>query len=89
LKLEKVAPPWNNSRSITKGKEPLMRLDTKKRKKATRGFESVYGREKLIDQMFQIFCKGKHGLDAFLLEIGRMMAETIMPACAFARRQVH
>lgn len=55
-----------------------MRVDTKKRKKATRGFEKVYGREKLIDQMFQIFCKGKQGLDAFLLEIGRMMAETIM-----------
>ena len=55
-----------------------MRLDTKKRKKATRGFEKVYGREKLIDQMFQVFCKGKQGLDAFLLEIGRMMAETIM-----------
>ena len=28
--------------------------------------------------MFQVFCKGKQGLDAFLLEIGRMMAETIM-----------
>jgi hypothetical protein len=37
----------------------------------------------------RIFCKGKQGLDAFLLEIGRMMAETIMPACAFARRQVY
>jgi len=55
-----------------------MRLDTKKRKKATKGFEKVHGREKLIDQMFQIFCKGKQGLDTFLLEIGRMMAETIM-----------
>lgn len=63
---------------ISKRKEPLMRLDTKKRKKATKGFEKVHGREKLIDQMFQIFCKGKQGLDAFLLEIGRMMAETIM-----------
>jgi 2-polyprenyl-3-methyl-5-hydroxy-6-metoxy-1,4-benzoquinol methylase len=62
----------------SKEKEPQMRLDTKKRKKATRGFEKVYGREKLIDQMFQIFCKGKQELDAFLLEIGRMMAETIM-----------
>jgi hypothetical protein len=47
-----------------------MRLDTKRRKKATRGFENVYGRENLIDQMFQIFCKGKQGLDAFLLENG-------------------
>lgn len=46
--------------------------------KATRGFEKAYGREKLIGQMFQIFCKGKQGLDAFLLEVGRMMAETIM-----------
>jgi hypothetical protein len=42
-------------------KKPLMRLHTKKREKATRGFEKVHGRTKLIDQMFQIFCKGKQG----------------------------
>jgi transposase-like protein len=55
-----------------------MRLDTKRRKKSTKSFEKIYGRDKLLDQMFQIFCKGKQGLDAFLLELGRMMAETIM-----------
>jgi hypothetical protein len=28
-----------------------MRLDAKRRKKTTRGFEKVYGRKKLVDQM--------------------------------------
>jgi len=55
-----------------------MRLDTRRRKNATRGFKQICGKEKLVDEMFQIFCKGKQGLDAFLLEIGRMVAETIM-----------
>ena len=30
-----------------------MKLDTKKRKKATRGFEKVYGREKFIFVLFK------------------------------------
>ena len=28
--------------------------------------------------MYQILCKGKQGMDAFIKELGRMMAETIM-----------
>jgi transposase-like protein len=81
LKLETVAPPWNNPRETKqtlKRKEPLMKVNTKKRKKARRYFEQMYGRQELIDRMYQIISKGKQGLDAFLLEIGRTMAETIM-----------
>ncbi len=55
-----------------------MKKSTKQRKKATRHLKEIYGREQLIDQMYQIYSKGKQGLDAFLLEMGRMMAETIM-----------
>ena len=55
-----------------------MKVNTKKRKKARRDFEQMYGRQEMIDRMYQIISRGKQGLDAFLLEVGRMMAETIM-----------
>ena len=55
-----------------------MKVNTKRRKKATRDFEQMYGRQGILDRMYQIFCKGKHGMDAFMKELGRMMAETIM-----------
>lgn len=55
-----------------------MRVNTRKRKKARRDFEQMYGKHEMIDRMYQIISQGKQGLDAFLLEIGRTMAETIM-----------
>ena len=55
-----------------------MKVNTKKRKKARRDFEQMYGKQEMIDRMYQIISRGKQGLDAFLLEVGRMMAETIM-----------
>jgi transposase-like protein len=55
-----------------------MKVNTKKRKKARRDFEQMYGKQEMIDRMYQIISRGKQGLDAFLLEIGKMMAETIM-----------
>jgi transposase-like protein len=55
-----------------------MRVNTRKRRNAIRIFEQMYGRQELIDRMYQIISQGKQGLDAFLLEVGRMMAETIM-----------
>ncbi len=55
-----------------------MRLDTRKRRNARRLFEQMYGRQELLDRMYRIISQGKEGLDGFLLEVGRMMAETIM-----------
>jgi putative transposase len=55
-----------------------MKLNTKKRKKATRVIRQLYGRQELIDRVYQIISQGKQGLDAFLMELGRMMAETVM-----------
>jgi putative transposase len=55
-----------------------MKVNTRKRRNARRVFEEMYGRQELIDRMYQIISQGKQGLDAFLLEIGRMMAEAIM-----------
>ena len=55
-----------------------MEVNTKNRKNARRGFEQIFGRQALIERMYQIVSQGKQGLDVFLLELGRMMAETIM-----------
>jgi putative transposase len=55
-----------------------MKLKTEKRKKATRVFGELYERQELLDRVYQIISQGKQGLDAFLIEIGRMMAETVM-----------
>jgi len=52
LKFGKVAPPWNKrteqEENIKKRKEPPMKLNTKKRKKATRVFGQFYGRQELL-----------------------------------------
>lgn len=55
-----------------------MKVNTKSRKNARRGFEQIFGKQELIDRMYTIVSQGKQGLDAFLLELGRMMAETVM-----------
>ena len=55
-----------------------MKENTKQRKKAIRGFEKTCGRQQIVEQMYQIFLKGKQGFDAFMKDLGRMMAETIM-----------
>ena len=55
-----------------------MKVNTKRRKNARRGLEEIYGKQVLIDQMYRIISQGKQGLDAFILELGRTMAETVM-----------
>jgi len=55
-----------------------MRLDTRQRKKARRGFEEIIGRRGLDDYLGKVLLKGKQGLDALMLDLGRMLAETIM-----------
>jgi len=55
-----------------------MKVKTKKKKKSIRGFKEIYGKQALIDRMYQIISKGKVGLDTVMMDIGRMMAETIM-----------
>ena len=56
----------------------LRLVNTRKRRNARRVFEQLYGRQELIDRMYQIISKGKQGLDAFVLEVGKMIAEAIM-----------
>jgi len=55
-----------------------MKVDTRKRKKSSKVFEQLYGRQGLIDRMYRIISEGKQGIDAFILELGRMMAESVM-----------
>lgn len=55
-----------------------MKVDTKQRKKARRGFAQVYGNEELTARMVHVLQIGKKGLDSLVMELGRMLAETIM-----------
>lgn len=55
-----------------------MKESTKKRKKAIRGIEQACGRQEILEQMYEVYAKGKAGFDIYMKEIGRMMAETIM-----------
>ena len=55
-----------------------MKVDTRKRKKSSKVFEQLYGRQGLVDRMYRIISEGKQGIDAFILELGRMMAESVM-----------
>ena len=55
-----------------------MREDTIRRKKATRLFQKLHGRDWLVERMSQILSEGKQGLDRLGLELGRMVAEAIM-----------
>jgi transposase-like protein len=55
-----------------------MKVDTKQRKKARKGFAQAYGDEELKNRMVRILQIGKKGLDSLVMELGRMLAETIM-----------
>lgn len=55
-----------------------MKVNTKQRKKATRGFQDVYGKDELAHRMFHILSAGKQGIDALVQELGIMMAQAIM-----------
>ena len=55
-----------------------MKVDTKQRKKARKGFAQAYGNEELAARMVHVLQIGKKGLDSLVMELGRMLAETIM-----------
>ena len=55
-----------------------MTVNTKRRKKARRGFEQIYERDELVNKMFHILRTGKEGIDALIMEMGTMVAEAIM-----------
>ena len=55
-----------------------MKLNTIQRKKAREGFEAAFGKEELVDRMYQIIKAGKQGLDGFIQELGSLLVEAIM-----------
>ena len=55
-----------------------MRADTKKRKKATQMLRATQEQEWWADQVVQVMLQGKRALDTAMLDIGRLVAETIM-----------
>lgn len=55
-----------------------MKDSTKKRKKAIRSMQEVYGRQEINNVLYQVFTQGKRGFDGLMKELGRMMAEMIM-----------
>ena len=55
-----------------------MKLNTIQRKKAREGFEAAFGKEELVDRMYQIIKAGKQGLDGFAQELGILLVEAIM-----------
>jgi hypothetical protein len=50
-----------------------MKVNTKQRKKARKGFEQVFGKEELVNRMSHIIQTGKQGLDIFIGELGTML----------------
>jgi hypothetical protein len=49
-----------------------MKETTRKRKKAIIGMQEAYGRQWIIEQMYQIFARGKRGFDVMMKEIGSL-----------------
>jgi transposase-like protein len=59
-------------------KGATMKLNTIQRKKARGGLEAAFGKEELVDRMYQIIKTGKQGLDGFIQELGSLLVEAIM-----------
>ena len=55
-----------------------MRLNTIQRRKARGGLEAAFGKEELVNRMYQIIKTGKQGLDGFIQELGTLLVEAIM-----------
>jgi putative transposase len=55
-----------------------MKRNTKQRKKATEALKATQEQQWWVDRMVQVMLGGKRALDAAMLDVGRLMAETIM-----------
>ena len=54
-----------------------MRKDTIQRKKATKGFRQLSEDDWVKDQMLRVMVEGKRAFDGVLMDMGRMLAETM------------
>lgn len=55
-----------------------MRIDTRKRKNAMVGLKQVSGEQVMLGQLFRVINLGKKALDGVMMDMGRMVAESIM-----------
>ena len=55
-----------------------MRRETAQRKRALAGWRAMAGTEQLLGTMVRVIHSGKQALDAVMLEMGRMVAESVM-----------
>ena len=55
-----------------------MRRDTRQRKRAMAGLRAIAGKERMLGTMVRVISSGKQALDAVMLEMGRMVAESVM-----------
>lgn len=55
-----------------------MRPDTKQRKQSLTGLKVISGEQHLLGVLTRVFHTGKQALDAVMLEMGRMVAESVM-----------
>ena len=55
-----------------------MKVETKQRKKAMGGFKQMTGEELARNSLHRIMTEGKRALDAVFVDMGRMVAESVM-----------
>jgi hypothetical protein len=55
-----------------------MRSDTRQRKKALSGLRVIVGQDEMWGTLLRVIRSGKQALDAVMLEMGRMVAESVM-----------
>jgi hypothetical protein len=55
-----------------------MRRDTRQRKHAMTGLRAIAGEERMLGTLVRVIHSGKQALDAVMLEMGRLVGESIM-----------
>ncbi len=55
-----------------------MRSDTRQRKHAMAGLRAISGEQQMLGTLVRVISSGKQALDAVMLEMGRLVAESIM-----------
>lgn len=55
-----------------------MRPDTRQRKHAMAGLRAIKGQDRMLGTLVRVISSGKQALDAVMLEMGRLVAESIM-----------
>ena len=55
-----------------------MRRETRQRKHAMAGLRALTGQDEMLGTLVRVISSGKQALDAVMLEMGRMVAESVM-----------